>query len=262
MTNFLNNFKDLIKYLIISTTLIEVQCALADEMEISLNKYDKNVINVIALNKNDLNYTNNNFANIPKNAMGLKYKLENEQNTYLFEFKQYSQMQPIIQYAKIYFGPLKTYLPIEGDLTLKLNQKSFLILKESDFKISHAHTIKLIYGGQLSNLNIILDDADNSSKVSSYFISPYIRLRAETNFYGSVPIYMEISGYTALNSTGFNNNGSDLLFGRPVYSGKSFLINAALKRQKIKMNYSKNDKLVAFSNYRNSLDLSVIYKFN
>jgi hypothetical protein len=239
-----------------------VQCALADEMEISLNKYDKNFINLIALNKNDLNYTNNNFSNIPKNAIGLKYKLETEKNTYLFELKQYSQMQPIVQYAKIYFGPLKTYLPVEGDLTLKLNQKNFLILKESNFKISHAHTIKLIYGGQLSNLNIILDDADNSSKVSSYFISPYVRLRAETNFYGGIPIYMEISGYTALRSAGFNNNGSHLLFGGPIYSERSFLINAALKRQKIQMNYSKNDKLIAFSNYGNSLDLSVIYKFN
>ena len=262
MTNFFNDFKNLIKFLIISTALIEVQFALADEIEIGVNNYEKNVINLIALNKNDLNYTNNIFTNIPKNAINFKYKIENEKNAYHFEFKQYSQMQPIIQYAKIYFGPLKTYLPVEGDLTLKLNQTSFLILKESDFKINHAITLKLIYGGQVSNLNITLEDVDKSSKVSSYFISPYVRLKAEANFYGSIPIYMEISRYTALKSAGFNNSGTDLLFGGPVYSEKSFLINAALKRQKIKMTYSKNDKLVAFSNYGNSLDLSVVYKFN
>ena len=262
MTNVSNNFKDLIKYLIISTALIEVQYALADEIEINLNKYDENVINLIALNKNDLNYTNNSFANIPKNIIGFKYKIENDKNPYHLEFKQYSQIQPIVQYAKIYFGPLKTYLPVEGDLTLKLNQKSFLILKEFNFKDNSAYTLKLIYGGQVSNLNITLDDSDNSSKVSSYFISPYVRARLETNFYGSIPIYMEISGYTALKSADFKNSGADLLFGGPVYSEKSFLINASVKRQKIKMNYSKNNKLVAYSNYGNSLELSVIYKFN
>jgi hypothetical protein len=262
MTHFLNEIKDLIKFLIISTALIQVQCALADEIEISLNIHEKNVINLIALNKNDLNYTNNSFSNMPKNAINLKYKIENEKNAYHFEFKQYSQIQPIVQYAKIYFGPLKTYLPVEGDLTLKLNQKSLLILKEFNFKDNSVYTLKLIYGGQASNLNITLDDTDKSSKVSSYFISPYVRVRLETNLYGSIPIYMETSGYAALKSATFNNSGADLLFGGPVYSEKNFLINAAVKRQKIKMDYSKNDKLVTFSNYGNSLDLSVIYKFN
>ena len=262
MTNFLNEFKKLIKFLIISATLIEVQSALADEIEIGVNNYEKNIINLIAIYKNDINYTNNSLADIPKNTIDFKYKIENDKNTYHFEFKQYSQIQPIIQYAKIYFGPLKTYLPVEGDLKLKLNQKSLLILKENNFKDNSRYTLKLIYGGQVSNLNITLEDIDNSSEVSSYFISPYVRARLENNFYGSIPIYMEISGYTALKISGFNNSGANILFGATVYSEKDFLINATVKRRNIKMSYSKNEKLVTFSNYGSSLDLSIVYKFN
>jgi hypothetical protein len=258
----MSNIKFINKLIIFFIILTGFSSVLADEIELNFNKYAKNSININANNKNDLNYTNLDSAQRPTSTLGFKYKFEDEENNWYLEYKQYSQIQPLIQYAKVYFGPLKTYLQLEGDLSLKLKQRNIVILKDYNMKINSLDNLKLIYGGQLSNLNIAFINLDDFSEVSSYFISPFIRLRAETNRYTVNPIYMEISGHTSLKNTNYKNSGADFLLGKSVYSENNFSVNIELKRKSIKINYDKNRKIIKFSNFGNNLALVMLYKFH
>jgi hypothetical protein len=87
-------------------------------------------------------------------------------------------------------------------------------------------------------------------------------MKAESNRYSNIPLYLEISGYTSLNNTNYNIDGADLSIGGKIFSEKNSEINLAFRRQSIKINYIKNQKSVSFSNYRNGLDLFLNYKFN
>jgi hypothetical protein len=238
-----------------------IQYALADEVIVGITYPDKNIINITGQNNSDLIYKNTSLSHSPKNTVSFRYKLENEKNSYYFEINQYTQIQPITQYIKIYFGPLKTFLPVEGEKIIRFDQRNFSISREYDYNINYKNNFKLIYGGQLSNINLSYIDFGGESRASSYFISPYLRMKIESNSYNNIPLYMEILGYTSLNNN-YNIGGADLSFGRKIFSEKNSEINLAFKRQSIKINYIKNEKLVSFSNYGNSLDLFLTYKFN
>jgi hypothetical protein len=242
--------------------LIYNQYALADEMIVGLNYHNKNLINITGKKNNDLIYKNNDSSHLPKNIVSFRYKLENEKNLYYYEINQYTQIQPITQYIKIYFGPLKTFLPIEGEKIIRFDQRNFSISKEYDYSINYKNNFKLIYGGQLSNINLSYIDIGDESRASSYFISPYLRMKVQSNHYSNIPLYMEISAYTSLKNSNYSIGGTNFSFGGKVFSEKNSEINIAFRRQSININYIKNENLVSFSNYGNGLDLFLTYKFN
>lgn len=242
--------------------LFYTQYVLADEMIVGLNYHNKSLINIIGQNNNDLIYKNNDSSHSPKSTVSFRYKLENEKNSYYYEINQYTQIQPITQYTKIYFGPLKTFLPIEGEKIIRFDQRSFSISKEYDYNINYKNNFKLIFGGQLSNINLSYIEIGSESRASNYILSPYLRMKFQSNHYSNIPLYVEISGYTYLKNSNYSIGGKNLSFGGKVFSEKNSEINLAFRRQSININYIKNENLVSISNYGNGLDLFLTYKFN